>query len=297
MKNKNKRGLRQNNQNAKIVKSKRLAMLIVGIVTIALGALLWTQREKIVDTVAPKLGIINHEKNLKQSWQKTLKGQTVNVDVAIYDNKKQKLITTRHSQTNKFITASAVKVSVLGELLLEHEHSQTDLNDNEKELANSMITASDNDATTNLLYQMGGYQAPDNLFEKLDMNDSQMNSAAWGYSTTTAPDQIKLLRHIFYKSDVLSRDSQRYVQSLMSQIDDDQAWGVSAGVPENAEVSLKNGWLPDDDDGWMVNSLGHIKTKKVDYVIAVLTNGDVSEQSGIDLIEKLSRQTYQELIK
>ena len=47
----------------------------------------------------------------------------------------------------------------------------------------------------------------------------------------------------------------------------------------------------------MVNSLGHIKTKKVDYVIAVLTNGDVSEQSGIDLIEKLSRQTYQELIK
>ncbi len=297
MKNKNQRGLRQNNQNSKIVKSKRLAMLIVGIVTILLGALLWTQREKIVDTVAPKLGFVNHEKTLKKSWQKTLKGKSVNVDVAIYNNKTQKLITTRHSQTNKFVMASAVKVSVLTELLLENEKAQTVLTDDQKELTNSMITASDNDATTNLLYQMGGYQAPDNLFKTLGMNNSKMNPTAWGYSTTTAPDQIKLLRHIFYKSDVLSKDSQHYAQGLMSQIDDDQAWGVSAGVPKNAEISLKNGWLPDDDDGWMVNSLGHIKTKKVDYVIAILTNGDTTEQNGIDLIEQLSRQSYQELAK
>ena len=297
MKNKQQRGLRQNNQHAKINKSKRLAILVVGVVTVILAAFVWMQREKIVDTIGPKIGLVNHEKNLKQAWQKTLSKRSVKVDVAVYDNKKKELITLRHGNTNKFITASAVKVSVLGELLLEHENSQTDLTDGEKELANRMITASDNDATTNLLYQMGGYQAPDNLFEKLDMNHSQMSTAAWGYSTTTASDQIKLLRHIFYKSDVLSTDSQNYAQHLMSQVDSDQAWGISAGVPKNAKISLKNGWLPDEDDGWMVNSLGHIKTQKADYVIAVLTNGDVSEQSGIDLIEKLSRQTYQELIK
>ncbi|SCB91229.1 serine hydrolase [Weissella bombi] len=297
MRNKKQRGLRQNNQHAKINKSKRLAILLVGIVTVLLAAFVWTQREKIIDTVGPKIGLVNHKKSLKQSWQKTLSKQSINVDIAVYDNKKKELITLRHSNTDKFVTASAIKVSVLGELLLEHENSQTDLTDDEKELANSMITASDNDATTSLLYQMGGYQAPDNLFEKLGMNDSQMNAGAWGYSTTTASDQIKLLRNIFYKSNVLSADSQQYARSLMSQVNDDQAWGVSAGVPKNAQISLKNGWLPDDDDGWMVNSLGHIKTQKADYVIAVLTNGDVSEQSGIDLIEKLSRQTYRELIK
>lgn len=297
MRNKKQRGLRQNNQHAKINKSKRLAILLVGIVTVLLAAFVWTQREKIIDTVGPKFGLVNHKKSLKQSWQKTLSKQSVNVDIAVYDNKKKELITLRHSNTDKFVTASAIKASVLGELLLEHENSQTDLTDDEKELANSMITASDNDATTDLLYQMGGYQAPDNLFEKLNMNDSQMNLAAWGYSTTTAPDQIKLLRNIFYKSNVLSADSQQYARSLMSQVNDDQAWGVSAGVPKNAQISLKNGWLPDDDDGWMVNSLGHIKTQKVDYVIAVLTNGDTSEQSGINLIEKLSGQTYRELIK
>lgn len=297
MGNKKQRGLRQNNQHAKINKSKRLAILLVGIVTVILASFVWTQREKIIDTVGPKFGLVNHKKSLKQSWQKTLSKQPVNVDIAVYDNKKKELITLRHSNTDKFVTASAIKASVLGELLLEHENSRTDLTDNEKTLANSMITASDNDATTNLLYQMGGYQAPNNLFEKLGMNDSQMNAAAWGYSTTTAPDQIKLLRNIFYKSNVLSADSQQYARSLMSQVNDDQAWGVSAGVPKNAQISLKNGWLPDDDDGWMVNSLGHIKTQKADYVIAMLTNGDVSEQSGIDLIEKLSRQTYRELIK
>lgn len=44
--------------------------------------------------------------------------------------------------------------------------------------------------------------------------------------------------------------------------------------------------------GWIINSIGHVKSSSSDYVIAVLTSGNTSEQSGIDLVQKLATTTY-----
>ena len=61
-----------------------------------------------------------------------------------------------------------------------------------------MIEDSDNDATTALLEDEGGYKAPDKLFNKLGMADSAMDESAWGYSLTTASDQVTLLRVTYF---------------------------------------------------------------------------------------------------
>ncbi|MCT0023450.1 penicillin-binding protein [Weissella confusa] len=195
------------------------------------------------------------------------------------------------SGRSQFKTASVVKVAVLSNLIAQHTSDQTNMSINEKTLATAMIEDSDNDATTALLEDEGGYKAPDKLFNKLGMADSAMDESAWGYSLTTASDQVTLLRNIFYDSSVLPDAGQSYIADLMSNVASSQNWGVSAGVGSDATVSLKNGWL-EDSNGWIINSIGHVKSNNSDYVIAVLTSGNTSEQAGIALVEKLAKTTY-----
>lgn len=70
--------------------------------------------------------------------------------------------------------------------------------------------------------------------------------------------------------------------------------GMSSELTDNAQVELKNGWLA-LDNGWVVNTIGHVKTKNSNYTIAVLTNGNATQDQGIDLIESLAAVTAKQL--
>ncbi|WP_259714597.1 class A beta-lactamase-related serine hydrolase [Weissella confusa] len=229
--------------------------------------------------------------DLEAKWATDTQSTNADTTIAIYDKKTGVTATYTTSGRSQFKTASVVKVAVLSNLIAQHTSDQTNMSINEKTLATAMIEDSDNDATTALLEDEGGYKAPDKLFNKLGMADSAMDESAWGYSLTTASDQVTLLRNIFYDSSVLPDAGQSYIADLMSNVASSQNWGVSAGVGSDATVSLKNGWL-EDSNGWIINSIGHVKSNNSDYVIAVLTSGNTSEQAGIALVEKLAKTTY-----
>jgi hypothetical protein len=55
-------------------------------------------------------------------------------------------------------------------------------------------------------------------------------------------------------------------------------------------LALKNGWLPLDqaETDWQINSIGWISGPQRDYLMAVLTTGNPTEQYGIDTIDGLS---------
>ena len=57
---------------------------------------------------------------------------------------------------------------------------------------------------------------------------------------------------------------------------------------------MKNGWLP-DGTGWHVNSIGAFTGKGENYVIAVLTDDNPSEQYGIDTIQAVAWVVHREL--
>ena len=122
------------------------------------------------------------------------------------------------------------------------------------------------------------------------MSNTQAHEA-WGMTTTTPADQIKLLNNIFFSSTKLSDSSRNYIKSLMSNVETDQQWGISAG---SNDFALKNGWL-DQDDGsrkWIINSIGYINgSHNNDYTIAVYTDDNSSMSSGEKLIEKLALST------
>ena len=88
-----------------------------------------------------------------------------------------------------------------------------------------------------------------------------------------------------------------YALSLLKNVTADQRWGVSGGVPAGVTVALKNGWLPLDAAGtdWQINSVGWVSGHGRDYLIAVLTTGNPSEQYGIDTINGLSALVWNSL--
>ena len=73
---------------------------------------------------------------------------------------------------------------------------------------------------------------------------------------------------------------------------------VAAGsAPARATVALKNGWLPlnSANSDWQINSEGWVSGSGRDYLIAVLTTGNPSEQYGIDTINQLAAMVWRDL--
>lgn len=268
-----------------------LFVSVVLVLGIAL-AYKYAGRQLIADFEATKAAVVSDESNnLKTAWRGILDKQNAPVDIAVYDHKTGVTTQLSNDANAQFKTASIVKVAILANLLRQHATNGTGLSNYEDELATAMIQDSDNDAATALLETEGGNTQPDALFKRLGMTHSHMDSESWGYSTTTATDQLTLLKNIFYQSRVLTDSSRTYMQGLMNNIAVDQSWGITAGLTPDATVALKNGWLA-DKNGWIINSTGHITSKQSDYVIAILSNQNVSEDAGIDLVQQLAKATY-----
>ncbi len=231
---------------------------------------------------------------LKNAWQKILATTNSRVEIAVYDqNTDHTYQLANVNATTAIKTASIVKVSVLTELLKQNMAGTLTLNSTDEAYAKQMITESDNNATTYLLSnRLGGNTSIQNVFADLKMTNSTANAAAWCYTTTTASDQLKLLNAIYYNDDnYLATNSRAYIKNLMAAVDTSQDWGVSAGA---TSYQVKNGWLDDQDGSWIINSIGHISatsTDDADYTIAILTDQNTSESSGITLIEQLAKVT------
>jgi beta-lactamase class A len=191
------------------------------------------------------------------------------------------------------ITASIVKVEILGTLLTQAQAAQRSLTTSEQSLATSMITQSDNDAATALFDEVGRAPAVKTFDTSVGMGATTPNSA-WGLTTTTAADQISLLQHLVHPNSVLSDASRAYELGLMEHVTPSQAWGVSGGVAPGSIIALKNGWLA-IGSGWTVNSVGWIYGGGRDYLIAVTTSGGPSMGYGIDSISEVSAAAWNAL--
>ncbi len=193
------------------------------------------------------------------------------------------------------VTASIMKVDILATLLAQDQADGQSLTPADQALTQSMIDESDNDDAQDLWDSEGGATAVQAFDMAAGLTQTTPDAAGyWGLSTTTAADQVQLLRTVAYPNNVLTPASQGYEVGLMSHVEADEAWGVSTAPGTGAAVALKNGWLPLDSGGWQVNSIGYIDGDGRDYVIAVLTDG-ATEAGGIAAIEGLSGLIWQEL--
>jgi beta-lactamase class A len=199
--------------------------------------------------------------------------------------------------------ASVVKLDVLETLLAERGRIGTGLSAGDRTLAEQMIEDSDNDAATSLWDEVGGASGIRSFNTSAGLADTVPSSCVncpgfpwpgWGLTTTIPGDQLTLLRTLVEPNSLLTNPERSYALSLMENVTPDQRWGVSGGVPAQATVALKDGWLPlnSANNNWQINSVGWISGSGRDYLIAVLTTGNPTEQYGIDTVDQLAAMVW-----
>ncbi|MCX5344681.1 serine hydrolase [Streptomyces atratus] len=183
-------------------------------------------------------------------------------------------------------TASIVKVDILAALLLRTQDEKRALTAGERGWATAMIEWSDNASATALLRAIGGAEALDAANERLGLTGTTA-AHAWGLTQTTASDQLALLKAVFGTESELSEGSRTYLQGLMGQVAADQQWGVSAA---GSRWALKNGWMPRTTTGlWDINSIGRVSADGRTYLLAVLSGGQRTKETGIALVESVAK--------
>jgi beta-lactamase class A len=190
-----------------------------------------------------------------------------------------------YNGTSEFATASIVKVDILAALLYELQQSGQTMTDEDQDLATTMIENSDNDAASALYADIGGPAGLDRANQVFGLTGTTAGTdGEWGLTSTTVDDQIRLLRQITGPSSVLSPASQDYIQDLMGEVETDQQWGVPAAADPGRRYLVKNGWLP-NPTLWSINSIGEIEHDQDQLLVAVLSDGNPTEDSGISAVQ------------
>ena len=239
-----------------------------------------------------------HASPLGPAVQTYLAGRSGTVRVAVYDLATGQEWTLGDGPAQA--EASIVKVDILETLLSQRPNG---LASGDQALAQQMIEDSDNDAATSLWDEVGGATGIGAYDTQAGLTQTTPSACVecagfpwpgWGLTTTTAADQIALLRRLVEPGGPLTSAQRRYALSLMEGVTADQAWGVSGGVPAGVTVALKNGWLPLDDANtdWQINSIGWVSGGGRDYLLAMLSTGNPDEQYGIDTLNSVGSMVW-----
>lgn len=184
--------------------------------------------------------------------------------------------------------ASVFKVMVLGGTLAEAENDGRSLSRSEMDLLEAMITESANQPVRDLWRSFGGAPWFREQAERFGLADTDVvgdYEQVWGRTTSSARDQADLLRQVLLGHGGELTDASRSVAfELMTSVVAAQSWGVSAGVPAEWTVALKNGFA-----AATTNSVGVVYDESGEpvYVAAILTYGWDTWQQGVATVEEI----------
>jgi hypothetical protein len=189
-------------------------------------------------------------------------------------------------------TASIVKVELLAALLLKTQDRGRGLTKAEQARVTKMIRASDNDAATKVYNAVGGAAGLRKAGKRLGLKSTDP-AASWGFTRTTADDQLRMLAALTDPNSPLNEPSRKLALHLMGSVNADQNWGVSAASFAGERVLLKNGWTSrsTDQGRWIVNSIGRITDDDTDVDVAVLSQGHGDKQPGVKVVEQVTALT------
>jgi beta-lactamase class A len=196
--------------------------------------------------------------------------------------------------------ASVSKVAIMVTVMDQAIQQQRSVTEWEISRLRPMITVSDNDAATELWEHVGGGAAVEKTLRSMGLTATVPNPMeAWGASRST-PKEVALLLAKIALGEVLDASNRALALSLMGQVDPNQTWGITAGVPTNqplhADVAIKDGWNP-TQGGWWVNSAGLVMPLSAQpmYALAVLTRQQPTMEYGVATIEGVAARVHDAL--
>jgi hypothetical protein len=228
------------------------------------------------------------------SMQAFLASRVGNITIALYDVDDAQTYLYRPGVAEQM--ASIAKIDILATLLHELQGARALPDDEEQDEAADMIEDSDNDDAQALWDAEGGAAAVAAFDRLAGLTETVPNVPGyWGESTTTAFDQVELLKRLAIPNDILDSASREYELSLMRHVIADDRFGLSTGPGPDASVALKNGWVPIVAGDWQINSVAYVEGAGCRYLAAVLTNGNATEDEGITTIDGISARIWSAL--
>jgi hypothetical protein len=186
-------------------------------------------------------------------------------------------------------TASVFKVMVMAGTLLEAQSEGRSVSAWEMSQLIPMITESANNPVRALWNSFGGspwFRRQAVLFGMDQTSPVGDTESGWGRTTTSAADQVDLIRQVLLgDSGPIEAPYRDVAWSLMTSVVPEQRWGATQGVPQGWVVAQKNGFA-----GGVANSVGFVRRPDSadGYVIAVLTSGWSSWSRGVPTVNEIS---------
>ncbi len=184
------------------------------------------------------------------------------------------------------------KIDILADLLYESQRSGVPLTPKQNALATVMIEQSNNQAADKLWTAIGGYE-DFNAFNKLIGFSQTIPSYDWGQIETTPLDQLKLLKVIALPNKILNTASRTYEMNLMEHVLSSERFGLGWGSPTGALVGQKNGWYPETDTGWQLNSTGYVEFHGRFYLATIMNTKNPDEAYGISTLTQIATYIWQ----
>ena len=186
--------------------------------------------------------------------------------------------------------ASVIKLDILQTALYHRQQTGYAFNEDDAE---AMMENSDNAAGDRIFNYDGGNSGLQQYNDTIGLGHTQLDpTETWGLSTTSATDQLTLLKQLVSSKSVLNPASRGYALQLMGDVEADQTWGISAAADPGAASQLKNGWLNIDRDNglWAVNSTGLTTSGGHRMLLVVLSQHEPDYQTGVNRVQAAARQ-------
>jgi beta-lactamase class A len=204
-----------------------------------------------------------------------------NLGVSLYDVTNQRYYS--YNDKASFLMASSAKVPIMFTYLDQLKQQGAEPNDQDINELTAMIENSDNDSASDLYSQI---TAPGmNAFlKKIGVSGMQANDDAWGYSTTTPLAMVHLLIRL-YKGTILNPQDRDLAFNLMENIEADQRQGLGDTAPPWSTVAMKDGWVPDSNGTWAVNTSGIVMSGGEIYILSVYAQNQPSQEIGQNALQ------------
>ena len=187
--------------------------------------------------------------------------------------------------------ASTFKVQILGTLLGEAQSQGRGLTATEQNLASRMIEISDNSAGQALFDEVGGAAAVQGWDDSIGMTNTTVFTN-WGLTTTTAVDQLTLLRAFVVPNPFLNNGSRAFALFLLGHVEASQVFGIIYGPSRSEILAAKTGRLPDLG---VRNAIGWVDGGGRDYLIAILVQNEPTDQIGEAAMGAISQSSWNTL--
>lgn len=257
------------------------------------------------DLVAPWLHGQDDE-NLEEALNSAVEGARADLDteIGVVVSNHSTGETVQINQDSPIRAASLSKVPVALTFMRHLLESESELTPDDRALLEDSLVNSGNESTATLFGSLG--ENDDAAAAELTRTYRMLGATGptpdggWGTEITSAADQSKVIFALSSTPDWVRQEDMDVIRELMSPglgyPSYTQQFGVGVlavaeSAPESTDitdVTVKNGWLPDDDGRWNVSTVGQATVNGEPHDIAITTFGAPNPECGYDLLDDLA---------